>query len=132
MVGSALARIVVSSEPMNTGSSTPSTTMSVSRCVSWLWLDGVPASIGAYGITAWCRKVRRSWCVSGFRFGGLNGFPDGVGRRRHLDVADAVIAQRVDDTADDHGQCRRGAAFPAGLDAERIGRRQHLDDLGLE
>ena len=52
MVGNALARIVVSSEPMNTGSSTPSTTSIVSRCVRLLWLMGIPASMGnrwAYG-----------------------------------------------------------------------------------
>src|SRR5262249_36783472 len=109
MVGSALARIVVSSEPMNTASITPSTTTTVSRCARLLWLDGVPASIGGYAIT-----VCRSWGSPGVRLPGfriLDGLPDGIGRRRHLDVADAVVAQRVDDAADDHGERRRGAAF---------------------
>src|SRR5262249_9427583 len=104
MVGSALARMVVSSEPMNTGSITPSTTTSVSRCVSLLWLDGVPASIGAYGVTA-CRSWRGPiLSAAALGFGVLNGLPDGVGRRRHRDVADAVIAQRIHDAADDHRQ----------------------------
>ena len=31
-----------------------------------------------------------------------------------------------------HGRCRRGAAFPARLDAERIGGREHFRDLGDE
>src|ERR1043165_325960 len=115
MVGRALARIVVSSEPMKTGSITPSTTTSVSRCVRLLWLDGVPASIGAYGITS-----GRSWGSPAVRLSGLrilNGLPDRVGRGRHGDVADAVVAQRIDHAADDHRKRRRGAAFAAGLDA---------------
>ena len=64
--------------------------------------------------------------------GVVNGAPDIVGRRRHLDVAHAEVPQRIDDGADDRGERGRGAAFAAGLDAERVGRRQHLDDLGAE
>ena len=62
----------------------------------------------------------------------LDRLPDRERRRRHGDVAHAEVAQRIDDGADHHRERRRGAAFAAGLDAERIGRRQHLDDLGLE
>ncbi len=40
--------------------------------------------------------------------------------------------QRIDDRADHHRQGGRGAAFAAGLDAERIGWRQHLDNLRPE
>src|SRR4029078_4464666 len=42
MVGSALARMVLSSEPMNTGSSTPSTTSIVSR-----WVRGFGVTVRA-------------------------------------------------------------------------------------
>ena len=114
---------------MNTGSSTPSTTSIVSRWVSVLFgLMAVPASMDDW--RAYGRRHGRSCPCSTLRV--LDRLPDRERRRRHRDVADAVVAQRIDDGADDHRERRRGAAFAAGLDAERIGRRQHLDDLGLE
>src|SRR5258708_1486412 len=58
--------------------------------------------------------------------------PDPIRRRRHLYVAHAEIPQRIHDSADDDGRRRRGAALATGLDAERIGRRQHLGDPGRE
>jgi len=66
------------------------------------------------------------------RFGLLDRRPDGIGRRRHGYVADAELAQGIEDGADHDGGRRRGAALAAGLDAERVGRRQHLGDFGLE
>src|SRR6266436_7341013 len=41
--------------------------------------------------------------------------PDLEGRRRHCDVAHAERGQCVEDGADDDGECRRAAAFAAGL-----------------
>src|SRR6187455_2276135 len=117
MVGNALARIVVSSEPMNTGSSTPSTTSMVSRWVRLFWVMGGPASIRDDNLRSHSGTARSagpgiqmklSEIASGFRvraFGAprndssarlrvLDRLPDRVRRRRHLDVADAVVAQR--------------------------------------
>jgi hypothetical protein len=53
-------------------------------------------------------------------------------RRRHSDVAYAERGQCIEDGADDDGECRRASAVAAGLDAEWVARRQHLDDLGRE
>src|SRR3984957_13712906 len=66
------------------------------------------------------------------RFGLLNRRPNRIGRRRHRYVADTELAQGIEDGADHDGGRRRGAAFAAGLDTERVGRRQHLGDFGLE
>src|SRR5580693_9561675 len=51
------------------------------------------------------------------RFGLPDRRPYGVGRRRHRDVADAELAQGIEDGADHDGGRRRGAALAAGLDA---------------
>src|SRR4029079_11889968 len=128
MVGSALAKIELSREPMNTGSSTPSTISKVSRCVSVLvsW-DGVWASIALP-----LPRRGRGHSALGPGLGVLNCLPDREWRRRHGDVADAVVAQRIENGADHDSERRRGAAFATGLDAERIGWRQHLDDFGFE
>src|SRR5215831_9944127 len=85
-----------------------------------------------------CGERRASPRVTSFlpdsfrRLGVLDRLPDVVRRCRHLDVVHAVVAQRVDDGADDHRRRRGGAAFAARLDAERIGGRQHLGDFGRE
>src|SRR5438132_4215202 len=121
MVGSALARIVLSSEPMNTGSSTPKTTSIVSRCVRLLG----PLGGGCASMAPLCALAGCGLCVP-------NSLPDGERGRRHREVVDAVVAQRIDDGADDDRERRRRAAFAAGLHAERICRGQHLNDLGLE
>src|SRR5665213_1925078 len=126
MVGSALARMVVSSEPMKTGSSTPSTTSMVSRWDRAGLVMGGPASMPDYvpplsfrdGAERRARNpVQFLVVASGFRvrtfgaprndsrafsFGVLDRLPDRVRRRRHHDVGDAAIAQRIDDAADDH------------------------------
>src|SRR3954467_5366598 len=60
-----------------------------------------------------------------FSFGLLDRLPDRERRRRHGDIADAVVAERIDDGADDDRERWRRAAFAARLDAERIGRRQN-------
>src|SRR5262249_12174692 len=48
--------------------------------------------------------------------------PDGIGRRRHRNLAHAERPQGVENAADHDGRRRGGAAFTAGLDAERVGR----------
>ena len=47
-----------------------------------------------------------------------------MGRRRHGYVADAELAQGIEDGADHDRGRRCGAALAAGLDTERVGRRQ--------
>ena len=63
---------------------------------------------------------------------GADRAPDALRRRRQLDMLDAEFGQRVDDRIGDGGQSRRDAAFAAAAHAERVGRRRHLADLGLE
>ena len=44
--------------------------------------------------------------------------PDPLGRRRHVDMRDAVIGQGIDHRINEHGECRRCTAFttrPVGL-----------------
>ena len=48
--------------------------------------------------------------------------PHPLRRRRHFDVADAEVRERIDDGVDDDGQRRHRAAFAGGADAERVGR----------
>src|ERR1700694_2622171 len=43
--------------------------------------------------------------------GGLDGLPDRERRRRHLDIAHALIAQRIEDAADHDGRGRGGGAL---------------------
>ena len=62
----------------------------------------------------------------------MNRPPDILRRGGHGDVANAELAERVDDRVDDRGGRGRGRAFASGLDAERIGRREDLDDLRAE
>src|SRR5262245_16720221 len=51
-------------------------------------------------------------------------------RDRHLQVVDAELLERVDDSVDHDRERRRRAAFAAGAHAQRIVRRWHLADLG--
>jgi hypothetical protein len=50
-------------------------------------------------------------------------------RPRHRDIA---RGERVEDGAGDDSERRRASSFAAGLDSERVDRREHLDDLGRE
>src|SRR5262245_27912326 len=99
MVGSALAKMVLSSEPMKTGRSTPSTIRRVSRCersrtlADWVFASMRPPASALSGL------------------GVLNCLPDGEGCRGHGDVTHAEFAQCVDDGADDDRKRGRGAAF---------------------
>jgi len=43
-------------------------------------------------------------------------------RRRHVDVIDAKLAERIEDSADHCGRCAGSAGFAGAFDAERIGR----------
>src|SRR5271170_1392931 len=58
--------------------------------------------------------------------------PDRIRRRRHRNVAHACAAQRIEDGAGDGGGRGGRAALAASLDAERIGRREHLGDADIE
>src|SRR5258708_6413912 len=58
--------------------------------------------------------------------------PYRVRRGGKRDIAHAEFCQRVDQRIRHRGGRRRGAAFAAGLDAGRIRRREHLDDLPAE
>ena len=48
--------------------------------------------------------------------------PDALRRRRHLDVADAEFAERIDDRVDDDAERRRRAALAGRAHAERMRR----------
>src|SRR5947199_6798279 len=67
-----------------------------------------------------------------FYSGVADRLPDLEGRRRHRDVAHAERGEGVEDGVDDDGERRGAAAFAAGFDTKRVGRRQHLDNLGCE
>src|SRR3982074_3264861 len=58
--------------------------------------------------------------------------PDAFGRRRHVDVADAVFRERIDDRVHDRDQRAGAARFAAALDAERVGLGRHRMMLGDE
>ena len=62
----------------------------------------------------------------------VHGTPDALGRRRHFHMAHPELAQRIDDRVDGDGERRRGAAFARRADAERMGRRRHFADAGVE
>jgi len=47
-------------------------------------------------------------------------------------MADAELAQRIDDCIDGDGERRRGPAFAGRPNAERMGRRRHLADASVE
>src|SRR5579862_1853927 len=55
--------------------------------------------------------------------------PHPLRRRRHLDMAHAEFAQRIDDGIDDDGERRNRAAFAGGPDAERMRRRRHFAEF---
>ena len=74
---------------------------------------------------------RQSIDVSRRRLG-VDRPPDALRRRRHFDMPYAKCAQGIHDGIDGHRQRRRGAAFARGADAERMGRRRHLADAGVE
>ena len=85
--------------------------------------DGVPGrrqQVGdavAHQARADHADVLRCHC---FAFACLDRRPDAVRRRRHVDVLDAVVLQRVHDRVHHHGQRRRDAGLAAALDAQRI------------
>src|SRR5262249_31503890 len=102
----------------------------------------------ALRLSPWGCRRRYGWCIGssplfwsrwpsrcrcrGLCLGAGDRLPHRKRRRRHLDVAHAVILQRIEDGADHDRERRGGAAFAARLDAERIGGREHLDDFGRE
>src|SRR5215831_20110652 len=53
----------------------------------------------------------------------LDGSPHALGGRRHLDVLDAQLGQRVDDGVDHGAESRRRSALAAAAQAERMRRR---------
>ena len=62
----------------------------------------------------------------------VDGAPDALRCRRHLDVLHTIIGQRVDDRVDDNAEGRRRAALAGRAHAERVRRRRHFADLRRE
>src|SRR6266446_7283379 len=76
--------------------------------------------------------ARWTWWPSWLALSVPDRLPDAFGRRRHLDVLDAQLGERVDDRIDHGAERRRRPAFAAAAQAERMGRRGHLADLRRE
>src|ERR1044072_1617042 len=66
----------------------------------------------------WPARAARSHRVLRLRL--LDRAPYALGGRRHLNVLDAVVRERVDDRVHHRGQRAGAACFAAALDAERI------------
>src|SRR5881628_806199 len=62
--------------------------------------------------------------------GVLDGAPDALRRRRHLDVLHTKLGQRIDDRVDHGAQGRCRAAFAPAAQTEGIGRGGYFADLG--
>src|SRR5712675_2380388 len=62
----------------------------------------------------------------------LNRAPDPLRGRRHFDVGNAELGQRIDYRVDDDPERRGRAAFAGRPDPERMGRAWHLAEFGVE
>src|SRR5258706_1929418 len=62
----------------------------------------------------------------------LNRAPDPLRGRRHFDVGNAELGQRIDYRVDDDPERRGRAALAGRADAERMGRARHLAEFRVE
>jgi LysR family transcriptional regulator, glycine cleavage system transcriptional activator len=102
-------------------------------------LCGKPVRQGAYYAT-WRAKIEPSRKTRHFlswlrreiepALARVDQIPDPVRCRGHVDVEDVELAESIDDGADDGGWRRGGSALAPGFDAQGVGGRQHLGDVG--